>query len=141
MLAERGKHQRGIAKIRDAGKYPLSTRVYDLCCGYPMYGRTSGERRCYTCGKYVNTSGEQCEHNQVDAEAALGFVLGVLRQKVVMYGGRDALRTRLTEIAKAAREQKPDDRADERLVLAALLCDAEGELELLTANLARRGPD
>jgi len=102
-----------------------------------MYGRTSGERRCYTCGKYVNTSGEQCEHNQVDAEAALGFVLGVLRQKVVMYGGRDALRTRLTEIAKAAREQKPDDRADERLVLAALLCDAEGELELLTANLAR----
>lgn len=78
VLDERGKHQRGISKAKDPGRYPLSTRVYDMNCGYPMYARTSGERRLYTCGRYINTYGDQCDHNQVDAEAALEFVLGVL---------------------------------------------------------------
>jgi hypothetical protein len=80
VLDRRGKSQRGIAKTRDVGRYPLSTRVYDMACGSPMWARTSGERRLYTCGKYINSSGKQCEHNQVDAEATLAFVLQTLRQ-------------------------------------------------------------
>jgi DNA invertase Pin-like site-specific DNA recombinase len=75
VLAGRGKSQRGIAKTRDPGRYPLSTRVYDLACGYPMWASTSGQRRVYTCGKYVNTSGRCCAHNRVDAEATLLFAL------------------------------------------------------------------
>ena len=47
VLDERGKHQRGISKTKDPGRYPLSTRVYDMNCGYPMYAKTSGERRMY----------------------------------------------------------------------------------------------
>ena len=141
VLDERGKHQRGIAKIRDSFKYPLSTRVYDLCCGYPMYGRTSGTRRCYTCGRYINSAGEHCEHNQVDAEAALAFVLGVLKQKLIMSGGRAALRERLIEMAKSAREQQADNGTDERKVLTGQLREAEADLKLLTANMGRATDD
>jgi hypothetical protein len=137
VLDERGKHQRGITTGRDAGKYPLSTRVYDLCCGYPMYGRTSGERRCYTCGRYVNSSGDRCAHNQVDAEAALRFVLGVLKQKLVACGGRDAIRERIERIAKAAGEQRADRAGGEAEVLAARLGEAEEHLQLLTTNMGR----
>jgi YD repeat-containing protein len=129
--------QRGIAKTRDASKFPLSTRVYDLNCAHPMYPRTSGTRRCYACGKYINSAGQQCEHNQVDAEAALKFVLSVLKQKLMVSGGHHALRRRLVELAKIAREQQPDSTGDEAQVLAARLRDAEAELELLTLNLGR----
>ena len=39
-------------------------------CGHPMYARTSGERPLYVCGRYLKSSGVDCEHNYVDGEAA-----------------------------------------------------------------------
>jgi hypothetical protein len=53
VLDERGKHLRGIAEAKGLACYPLSTRVYDLNCTYPMYGKPSGNRQLYTCGRCV----------------------------------------------------------------------------------------
>ena len=147
VLAERGRNQRGVPRGSTLGKYPLSTRVWDLACGYPMYGRTSGERRLYTCSRYM-TSGtpRKCHHNQVDAEAALRFVLGVLRQKVEACGGRAALRSRLLEIARRSRggegadgaDARPANPAQEELrAVEVQLAERERDLGLLTANLGR----
>ena len=38
-MADRGRNQRGIAKSKDPGKFPLRMRIFDLTenCGYPMY--------------------------------------------------------------------------------------------------------
>ena len=134
VLDERGKHQRGISKTNDPGRYPLSTRVYDMNCGYPMYARTSGERRLYTCGRYINTYGDQCDHNQVDAEAALELVLGALRQRVLQCGGREAL-------AKAASERQPQAAQAEMQFLQDRLKSLEDELRLLEKNLGRAEDD
>ena len=137
VLDERGRHQRGISKTKDPGKYPLSTRVYDLNCGYPMYGRTSGQRRMYTCGRYVNSDGRECDHNQVDAEATLQFVLSLLRQKVTMAGGVGALRERLGELARDSNRPHVDPKQLELQGLKSRLDGLEQELDLVKNNLAR----
>ena len=137
VLDERGKHQRGISKTKDPARYPLSTRVYDMNCGYPMYAKTSGDRRLYTCGRYINTDGRKCDHNQVDAEATLEFVLGVLRQRVLQCGGREALRKKLIGIAAAAADNRPKVVQHELQILQDRLHSLEQEVELLGTNLGR----
>jgi DNA invertase Pin-like site-specific DNA recombinase len=141
VLRERGKSQRGIAKTRDPGRYPLSTRVYDLDCGYPMWARTSGERRVYTCGRYINSSGRECEHNNVDAEALVLFVLRVLRQRITRTGGRERLSQRLQELSRIQQLAAPAVVESERALMDARLADLREELELRTRNLGRAKDD
>jgi hypothetical protein len=97
-LDRRGASQRGIPRARDPQKYPLACRVIDMTdgCGSIMYGRTSGKRALYTCGRYMRTAGTECENNQVDAEALNRLVLSCLRQCAAL----GMQRTRLTELLK-----------------------------------------
>ena len=96
-IKRRGKSQRGIPRAKDRGKYPLATRIIDQTdgCGSIMYGKTTGIKRLYTCGRYMATAGAECEHNSVDAEAMLNFVLNSLRLLVQKLGTRDELVQRL----------------------------------------------
>ena len=93
----RGKCQRGIPRAKDRGKYPLATRIIDLTdgCGSIMYGKTNGKKRLYTCGRYMASAGAECEHNSVDAEALLNFVLKSIQLLVQKIGTRDNLLRRL----------------------------------------------
>lgn len=99
---QRGESQCGIPRAHDVAKYPLSCRVVDLTdgCGSIMYGRTSGKRRLYVCGRYNRTSGAECENNSVDAEALLRLSLATLRQVIDLSGSRERLRQLLVERAR-----------------------------------------
>jgi len=104
-LDRRGASQRGIPRTKDPAKYPLACRVIDMTdgCGSVMYGRTSGKRALYTCGRYMRTAGAECENNQVDAEALHRLVLGWLRQCAALGMRRSRLADLLKErVAEAA---------------------------------------
>jgi hypothetical protein len=138
-LVERGKNQRGISRRRNPARYPLAMHVWDMTdrCGHPMYASTSGNRAIFTCGRYMKTSGAECEHNVVDGEAAFAFVLSVLKQKAEIQGGRDVLKARLRQLAASAAQPSQDDEA---LAALRLLCnqiaEAEDRLNLMGRNLA-----
>ena len=110
---ERGKSQRGIPKSTDSGKYPLACRVIDQSCecGSVMYGKSVGKIRSYTCGRYMRTSGSECENNHVDGEALFRLTLSTLHQIVAEKFGREALVDRLNAIAKRENQtMKSDER-------------------------------
>jgi recombinase-like zinc beta ribbon protein len=136
---ERGNCQRGIPRSRDPGRYPLALRIVDLTdgCGHPMYAKTSGNRRLYVCGRYLKSSGLQCEHNYVDGEAALAYVLSQLRQYVWCEGGRDALRSALMKIAQQECESQPRRREEDARTVESRLESLRREEATITRNLAR----
>ncbi len=117
MNDERGATRRGIPRATDLGKYPLSCRVIDITdnCGSIMFGRTSGKRKVYTCGRYMQY--RECEHNQTDAEALLKFTLLRLA-KYSLRGNfpRGRLRDLLLHRAQAdgAHDQQNSVRPNER---------------------------
>jgi Recombinase len=140
LLAVRGKSQRGISRRRDPARYPLAMKIFDMTggCGHPVYALTSGNRPLYKCGRYLKTAGAECKHNTVDGEAALAFLVNVLRQQVDLLGGRDELRRRLTKLVEASQRAVPDE--DEGGAIRQLqhrLLNAEAELNLVARNLAR----
>lgn len=102
-IEQRGASQRNISRSRDLSRYPLATRVVDLTdgCGSIMYGRTSGKKSLYTCGRYMRTCSAECENNSVDAEALLELAVSTLRRLAVSAGERGALRRRLEARAQA----------------------------------------
>ncbi len=102
-IEQRGACQRSIPRGQDLSRYPLSTRVVDLTdgCGSIMYARTSGQRRMYTCGRYLRTCSAECENNSVDAEALLEFTVNSLQQLAMRAHERGGLRRRLEARAKA----------------------------------------
>ncbi len=112
ILKERGKSQRGIPKSTDSGKYPLACRVFDQSCecGSVMYGKSDGKVSSYTCGRYMRTSGGECENNHVDGESLFRLTLSVLQQIVEDKFGRAALVKRLEAIAA---KEKQTLKADE----------------------------
>lgn len=112
ILKERGKSQRGIPKSTDSGKYPLACRVFDQSCecGSVMYGKSNGKVPSYTCGRYMRTSGGECENNHVDGESLFRLTLSVLHQIVEDKFGRAALVKRLEAIAA---KEKQTLKADE----------------------------
>lgn len=133
----RGRSQRGIPRAKDPTRYPLASRVFDLTdgCGHPMYGKTSGRRALYVCGRYMKTNGDACEHNSVDAEATLAFVLDALKQQAIGAGGREALAARLRELARDAGPAHPD--ADEAFRRAGVqAAAAASEYERVGRNFA-----
>jgi len=101
----RGASQRGISRGSDAAKYPLACRVFDQSCGCGsvMYGRSAGEKTMYTCGRYMRSSGAECENNHVDAHALLNQSLHAIRQIVLDRFGRDRLRLRIEARAEMSR--------------------------------------
>ena len=69
-------------RVKDPAKYPLSCRVIDMTdgCGSIMYGRTSGQRRLYVCGRYSAPNAQCNNNNNVDDEAMLALTLATIRQ-------------------------------------------------------------
>ena len=101
-MDERGQRQRGIPRCKDPSKYPLSCLIVDMTdgCGSIMYGVTSGKRRLYQCGIYQRTSGQECFHNTIDAEAMLRFTMQTVRQLVDRRGNRAKLERLLRQRAE-----------------------------------------
>lgn len=133
VLEERGRNQRGISRCTDPARYPLATRVWDLDCSGPMYGRRSGKRLMYVCSAYMKD--QSCNHNNVDAEAMLSLVAGVFRQAVMFYG-RDQLALKLKELAESEPKDFVDDpnlRKNEQRVRRDTL---KQDLDLISKNLA-----
>ena len=108
---ERGKSQRGIPKSTDSGKYPLACRVIDQSCecGSVMYGKSVGKIRTYTCGRYMRTSGSECENNHDDGESLFRLTLNTVHQIVSSKFGRAALAERLNAIAKRENQTLKSD--------------------------------
>ena len=116
-VAARSKAQKGIPRAKDPAKFPLAGRIFDLTdgCGSVMYGATNG-KPLYKGGRYMRTSGAECQHNSVDAEALLRFTLQTLTQPLQLLGGREKLRQLLEQ--RAAREEGPPD--DTQVILSSL---------------------
>jgi hypothetical protein len=93
----RGAKQKGVSKVREPGKYPLSCRLVDLTdgCGSILYARENGKRRMYVCGRYMKSAGAECENNAVDAEAMLRVTVESLCQLMQFGGAEDRLRAML----------------------------------------------
>lgn len=133
----RGDKQRGVPRVREPGKYPLSCRIVDLTdgCGSILYGRANGDRRLYVCGRYMKTSGIECENNSVDAEAMLRVTVETLSQ-LLQFGGAEAkLKARLMKLA----QRQPDTAAvDKRHFELSHLENRRTELERDLATAKRR---
>lgn len=108
-LVARGKCQRGIRRASDPAKYPLALRVIDLTdgCDHLMYSRTNGNRRLLVCSRYVNAG--ECNHNSVDSEALLAYVVRFLSSATGNLPVRDRLRAALLARAQSeVQHPKPD---------------------------------
>jgi Recombinase len=132
----RGKSQAGIPKVRDAAKYPLACRVHDLTddCGSIMYCRTSGNRRMYTCGRYMKNGAAACQHNQVDAEALLQFTLAALREIVDRMGARELLRKKLVDLGSQNVDKNKDDSESQVQVLQNRINELERKKAVVKGN-------
>lgn len=110
-MNQRGQVQKGIPRVKDPARYPLACRLVDLtnCCGAILYARTNQGRAVYTCGRYMRTSGAECESNQIDGEAMLRFVVKTIQQLVDRHGNHDKLRQKLLERAKRATQDSVAD--------------------------------
>ena len=139
---ERAKDRRGITRLRDPGKYPLSTHIFDLTtgCGKPLYGRLTNKRATYVCSRYMRTGGQDCAHNSVDAETALGFIVATLREKGQWTSGRELLRAKLRELA-AKEINAPPHELMELSLAEKQLSSARSELAVMKGNLARSTGD
>ena len=133
---ERGKLQAGIPRVRDITKYPLACRVYDLTdgCGSIMYGRTSGNRPLYTCGRYMKYGLAACHNNQVDANALLKFSLNVLYEIVDRIGARESLRRKLVELASGNMNKNDDDAESQAQVLRDRIQGLERQKTVIKRN-------
>jgi DNA invertase Pin-like site-specific DNA recombinase len=132
----RGKSQAGIPRVRDSAKYPLACRVYDLTddCGSIMYGRTSGNRRMYTCGRYMKNGAAACQHNQVDADALLQFTMAALREIVDRMGARELLRKKLVDLASQNVDKTKDDSESQAQVLQDRISELERKKAVVKGN-------
>lgn len=138
--ARRGQTQRGIPKTRDPARYPLSCRVTDLTedCRSIMYGCTVGKRRIYCCGRYMATSGAECENNTVDGEALLRFILSFLVELTHRHGSSEKLRAKLMDRARRERGTDPLQamREGARKALAAQVEQLDQQTRTAQRNMA-----
>lgn len=139
ILDERGTSQRGKPRSRDPNHNPLGSRVHDLNCSWPMYRVRCGNSFQYKCGKYMQTNGQECTHNQIDGRIAVQFVLSCLRQKLLFPRLRTKLETRLREIA--ANESLGQGLDRDRQNLEVEVRRLQGEREVIQRNLARAKND
>ena len=114
-------------KANNPDRYPLSTRVIDLTegCGSVMHGIPIGDKLKYACGRYYNSGYTECHHNTVEAAPLATMLIDALMELVNKAGGREVIRERLLEKARAeaatvAPHQKPPELNDLQKKLAEL---------------------
>ena len=136
LTEERGRSQRGIPRGVNLDRYPLSTLIHDITdgCGAVLFGHKAEHKLEYECSRYRQSSGRECQRHVVDAEASLRFVLGLLRQRIKMGGGREAIRERVRQIADIEELQRPHILEEELQLAEQRLGRLEAELETLSHN-------
>lgn len=101
--------QRGVARCRDANKYPL--RVLCGTCGQPMSGAPKYGRPVYICSTYSNSHGEDCAHNWCDRDIVLGFALRGIEHVLKEERNSERLRDLVHEqLASHAASARPSDK-------------------------------
>ncbi|MBI1247517.1 hypothetical protein GC197_06670 [bacterium] len=139
VLDERGGTQRGKPRSRDPDRNPLGCRVYDMECGWPMYRFPYNDAFRYKCALYQQSSGAECNHNQVDGMAAVRFALSCVKQRLLSPTLMPKLEQRLRQLAMD--DQGNDKLAKEVSRKRSELDDARREKEEVGKNLARAKSD
>jgi hypothetical protein len=139
-LDQRSGTQRGKPRSRDPHRNPLSGRVFDMGCGWPMYRQPSKDSFRYTCALYQQSNGKKCRHNHVDGVVATRFLLGCIRQRLFAPTLRQKLEKKLRDIAQ--RNSMNDSQDTELAAKKATLADVRHKREKAGINLAlAEGPD
>ncbi len=134
------KKQTSLSEVRrnngrrstNPDRYPLATRVIDLTenCGSVMHGTPYGKKLKYVCGRYSNSGYTECHHNTVETRQLTSMLIKALVELVDKAGGREAIRARLLERARAAATEQAT--AEEPLALRHL----QKQLDALEENIA-----
>jgi DNA invertase Pin-like site-specific DNA recombinase len=134
------KRQTSLSEVRrnngrrstNPDRYPLATRVIDLTenCGSVMHGTPYGKKLKYVCGRYTNSGYTECHHNTVETRQLTSMLIKALVELVDKAGGREAIRARLLERARAAATEQAT--AEEPLALRHL----QKQLDALEENIA-----
>ena len=132
-LQGRSTSEAGKRKAPNPAAYPLSPRVFDLTdnCGSLMYGTTrkKGDAPTYRCGAYMKSQGQQCHHNNVDAEALLRLTIGTIVRTVERAGGAVKLRAALEARAMAAETQPLSPNEALRAKVQERVCELQRQVE------------
>lgn len=141
-----------IAKVRrQAGRkatnperYPLSTRVVDMTngCGSVMHGITYGKEPKYVCGRYYNSGYTECSHNSVPASPLATMLVAALVELVSKAGGREAIRERLLQRARAEAEAESVPQEPHELgLLRKRLTELDGDIATAERRMATESDD
>lgn len=75
--------QRGVPRCHEPNKYPLAGLVRCTHCGSVMHGIPNAGGLRYTCGRYINSGGAQCEHNWAWQDELLTGVLTAIKESAL----------------------------------------------------------
>lgn len=141
-MDRRGESQRGIRRAKDPSRYPLACRIIDLTdrCGSIMYGRPNGERRMYSCGRYMRT--RECSNNTVDADAMYRSTIDDLKRAALLAVGRNGVRARLEKLAERTVDAKAVTQNEQaRKLLESKKLQLEADLENIERRMGRERDD
>ncbi len=136
--------RRSGRKATNPERYPLSTRVIDLTdgCGSVMHGITYGKTPKYVCGRYYNSGYTECSHNSVVASPLATMLVDALVELVNKAGGREAIRERLLEKARAEAEADTAPKESHELaLLRRRLTEIDGDIATAERRMATERDD
>jgi predicted site-specific integrase-resolvase len=136
--------RRSGRKATNPERYPLSTRIIDLTdgCGSVMHGITYGKTPKYVCGRYYNSGYTECSHNSVAASPLATMLVDALVELVNKAGGRETIRERLLEKARAAAEADTAPQEPHELVLLRKrLTEIDGDIATAERRMATERDD
>jgi hypothetical protein len=134
VLDKRGGSQRNKPRAHDPARNPLGCRVFDMNCRWPMYRQPYLKSFRYTCGRYQQSHGAQCDHNHIDGPLATRFVLTCLQQRLFSPSLLPKLKQKLGELADRDRRQNPINAT--KAATQSALEQVRGELKRAERNLA-----
>ena len=138
-LDKRAGSQKGKPHFRDPQHNPLANRIYDLDCAWPLYCKTYGKSFKYSCGLYMQSHGQACNHNSVDGVQAASFALSCIQQRLLTPGYMPKLHAKLRELAAA--ERKVSSSGSQLKGLQARLVKLHVEKATIEKNMARAKND
>ncbi|MCA9055828.1 MAG: recombinase family protein, partial [Planctomycetaceae bacterium] len=135
ILDARAGKQRGKPRSRDPNRNPLGCRIFDCGCGWPMYRVPYQGSFRYRCGLYLQSHGQQCEHNQIDGPRITEFALGCITQQLLTPEKLAKLKQKVAQLAA----EEPADTGNSRAEYEEALREFEDvvqQLETVSENLA-----
>jgi hypothetical protein len=136
-LDARGGTQRGKPRSHDPTQNPLGGRIFDLNCTWPMYRVPYLKTFRYTCGRYQQSHGAQCDHNHVDGPLAARFMLSCLQQRMLSPTLLPKMEQRFRQLAD--QEEDGQERQRELAEAKAELGQVHARLKIVSGNMALAG--